>query len=82
MCVGLSGAEGEGAFGICSARNRPWICLVVSELFPEFCQAPVLKGLISLSSSDPTGAGMPLMSDVLELRLGIQVGKADFCQGQ
>lgn len=26
VCFGLRGAEGEGAFGICSAKNRPWWC--------------------------------------------------------
>lgn len=55
MCVGLSGAEGEGAFGICSAKNRPWIWLLVSELFPEFSQPPELKGLISLRSAFEVG---------------------------
>lgn len=84
VCVGPSGAEGEGAFGICSAQNRPWICLLVSELFPEFWQPPVLKGLISLSSPDQAALELGCLWSLMffGVGLGIQVGKAAFCQDQ
>lgn len=54
-------------------RVVPWI--VTSPSAESLDQPQQLR-------SNCSGAGLPLMWHVLELWLGIQVGKADFCQDQ